>query len=97
MVFHVPLTREKCRYLSRASHTFTTKCLQHFQRAVSSGGSTPSALKGAEGGGMNVDFCEDNSGSAEKIHYFQTNRGGGGGGGGGGGVLAPPLVPPLVS
>ena len=33
---------------------------------------------------MNVEFCEDNSGTSKKMHYFRKNKGGGGGGGGGG-------------
>ena len=49
-----------------------------------SGGSRPSAKGGGGGGGafegftMNVEFCEDNSDSALKMHYFRKNRGGGG-------------------
>ena len=31
---------------------------------------------------MNVEFCEDNSGTSKKMRYFRKNRGGGGGGGG---------------
>ena len=44
--------------------------------------------------GLNVEFCEDNSGRSKKMRYFRTNiKGGGGGGGGGEGA---PLDPPLI-
>ena len=29
---------------------------------------------------MNVEFCEDNSGTSKKMRYFRKNKGGGGGG-----------------
>ena len=32
---------------------------------------------------MNVEFCEDNSGSSNIMRYFPKKNGGGGGGGGG--------------
>ena len=59
---------------------------------VSSGRSRPS-VKGGGGGGLNVEFWEDNSGSAQKMRYFRKNNVGGGGGGG----RPLPLILPLVS
>ena len=35
---------------------------------------------------MNVEFCEDNSGTSKKMHYFRKNKVG---------AQAPPLDPPL--
>ena len=55
-------------------------------------------LKGGdafEGWTMNVEFCKENSGSAQKMRYFRKIKGGGGGGGGGAPPWAPSLDPPL--
>ena len=43
---------------------------------------------------MNVEFCEDNSGSTQQVPFFPKNKGGGGGGGC---PPASPLDPPLES
>ena len=52
----------------------------------SSGTSRPSAKEGARLT-INVEFCEDNSGTLKKMRYFRKNKVAG----------APPLVPPLHS
>ena len=41
-----------------------------------SGGSRPSAKEWARLS-MNVEFCEDNSGTTKKMCYFRKNKGGG--------------------
>ena len=58
------------------------------QTDKTSGGSRPSAKRGLggafEGLTMNVEFCEDNSGSSKKMRYFRKNKG----------VPVPPLPSP---
>ena len=52
-----------------------------------------------EGLTMNVELCENNPGSAQKMLYFRKNkegRWGGGGGTGVGGREGFPLDPPLI-
>ena len=44
---------------------------------------------------MNAEFCEDNSGSGQKMRPFRTNKAGKGGGGQA--FRAPPMDPQLVS
>ena len=53
-----------------------------------SGGSRPSAKEGARLT-MNVEFCEDNSGTSKKMRYFRKNKVGAQG------RCTPPLDPPL--